>query len=92
MQAEKYIANLEMWGGKGEKEIGRRLNQQCVMIRHPRAILILGRDSELDSKKKKSDFEIIKCKFTHMLDILTYDDLINRLKNAMTQRKDGENQ
>ncbi len=85
MQAEKYLVNLEKWGCEGEKEIARKCGIREIRIRHPKVILIAGRDSELDCDQKKSDFEIIKRKYASVLDIVTYDNLTNRLKNAILQ-------
>lgn len=90
MQAEKYLANLKRWGHRGEDKISKRLGFPGVVIRQPRAMLIMGRDAELDCTQKRSDFEIIKREFSHMLDIVTYDDLISRLKNAVKQFKTAQ--
>ena len=85
MQAEKYLINLERWGKNGESSIGKRIKLSGVTVRNPKAILILGRTTELDNDQKKSDFEIIKRKFANVIDVLTYDDLLERLKNLLEQ-------
>ena len=87
MQAEKYLENLERWGRIGESKIRMKYKLPAIHIRQPRAILILGRDSELDCEQKMSDFEIIRRKFAHVLDIITYDGLTKRLQNAIMQIK-----
>ena len=85
MQAEKYLVNLERWGRSGEQKIARRIGMEKVQIRRPKAIIILGRATELDSDQKRSDFEIIRRKFANVVDIVTYDDLVERLQNVLAQ-------
>lgn len=84
MQTEKYVADLERWGCNGEMEIAKRIGIGKVQIRKPKAIIIMGRTAELDNNQKKSDFEIIRRKFANVMDIVTYDDLVGRLKNVLT--------
>lgn len=83
MQAEKYIADLERLGCTGESEIANRIGIGKIQIRNPKAIIIMGRTAELDNDQKRSDFEIIKRKFAKVMDIVTYDDLVDRLKNVL---------
>jgi hypothetical protein len=83
MQAEKYLINLQRWGSRGEETIKKLTKVDAVFIRSPRAIIITGRSAELDSERKAADFEVVKRKYAHMLDIVTYDDLVNRLKNVI---------
>lgn len=93
MQAEKYIFHLSKWGLSGERELTRRhaadlpANMQ-VKITNPKAIVILGRDKDMagDSLLGGSlalDFEVIRRKYSHMMDIMTYDDLLRRLDNVI---------
>ena len=93
MQAEKYIFHLSKWGLAGERELTRRhaadlpANMQ-VKITNPKAIVILGRDKDIagDSLLGGSlalDFEVIRRKYSHMMDIMTYDDLLRRLDNVI---------
>lgn len=93
MQAEKYIFHLSKWGLAGERELTRRhaadlpANMQ-VKITNPKAIVILGRDKDMagDSLLGGSlalDFEVIRRKYSHMMDIMTYDDLLRRLDNVI---------
>ncbi len=87
MQAEKYLDNLERWGENGEKAISSRIKVLGIKIRSPKAILILGRKDELNDKQKESDFEIIKRKYVHIADVITYDDLVERLENVLRRLK-----
>jgi hypothetical protein len=83
MQAEKYIYHLSKWGVEGEKCYndkyrGELPNELKIKITNPKAIIIMGRSNNLN-EKQKIDFEIIKRKYSNILDIITYDDLNKRL-------------
>lgn len=87
MQAEKYLFHLNKWGRTGEKKISEKFASQLptgmqIQITNPKAIIILGR-SKAFHKDQSFDFEIIKRKYANILDIITYDDLLNRLDNII---------
>ncbi|MGO8943322.1 MAG: Shedu immune nuclease family protein [Syntrophobacteraceae bacterium] len=87
MQAEKYLFHLNKWGVEGEKKIGAKHAAQLpsgmkIKITNPKAIVIVGRSTGF-SKDQNFDFEIMKRKYANILDIITYDDLLNRLKNII---------
>ncbi|HII2693462.1 TPA: Shedu immune nuclease family protein [Escherichia coli] len=92
MQAEKYLFHLSKWGRKGEdiltKKYASRLpDGMSIHISYPKAILIIGRDQIDDrymTEDQKLDFEIIKRKYTNMIDIITYDDLLRRLDHTIS--------
>ena len=84
MQVEKYILHLNKWGKNGEEYLNTKysdcLPSDCkIKITNPGAIIILGRSNKLNAHQK-NDFEIIKRKYKNVIDIITYDDLIRRLK------------
>ena len=54
-----------------------------IQILNPQGILLLGRSNEFTSQQR-SDFELIKRQYKHIADIMTYDDLLSRLKNIIT--------
>ncbi len=92
MQLEKYIFHLNKWGIQGEKVLTETFKSQLppdlkVNITNPKGIVILGRDNNL-SKEQIFDLEIIKRKYANLIDIITYDDLINRLKNIIKKYQD----
>ena len=66
-----------------------------IRVTNPKAMLILGRDrlpdgGEALTPRQLFDLEVIKRKYTNMMDILTYDDLLRRLDNiiaSLIQRK-----
>lgn len=84
MQVEKYIFNLNKWGIKGEETLTQKYQtklilQETIKITNPKGVIIMGRDNNL-SQKQLFDFEIIKRKYSNIIDIITYDDLIRRLE------------
>lgn len=55
-----------------------------IHITNPAAIIIMGRKVGL-SKEQLQDFEVIKRKYKNVVDIITYDDLLNRLNSIIEQ-------
>jgi len=87
MQAEKYLFHLIKWGREGELDIQRRRRASLpagleVKITNPKAMIILGRDSNF-TPAQKFDFEIIKRKYANMIDVMTYDDLLGRIDRIL---------
>ncbi len=46
----------------------------------------MGRENDLSIEQKK-DFEVVKRKYKNVIDIISYDDLLNRLKFTIEQIK-----
>lgn len=98
VQIEKYIFYLNnMNPGNNEvctelkKELPPSVNPQIVA---PKGLLLLGRSDGFEGQKKR-DFEIIKRQYKHIVDIMTYDDLMQRLDNiikGLQIRIDGSQQ
>jgi len=89
VQIEKYVYCLSHWGSSGEKALTSRFETDLpkgvsVRIVNPQGMLILGRSSNL-TEKQKYDFEIVKRQYKNIVDIMTYDDLLERLKNIVSQ-------
>lgn len=91
MQAEKYIFYL-MKNGKIAEE---SLDKQTEKIRdkdyhfkiiNPKSIIIMGHTSNY-TQQQKDDFEVIKRKYTNVLDIISYEDLIYRLETIINTLK-----
>ena len=55
-----------------------------IKITNPSGLIIMGRDNNLTAIQKQ-DFEVIKRKYKNVIDIITYDDLISRLKFTIAQ-------
>lgn len=89
MQVEKYIFHLNKWGINGEKELNKKYSTSLpkdlsIKITNPKAILILGRENDFN-KEQLMDFEIIKRKYANLIDLMTYDDLLKRVKNIISK-------
>lgn len=85
-QIEKYIYCLNS-SDKAKDDVSSKLTSHLpigiqVQVVNPQGILILGRSNELNIQQKQ-DFELIKRQYKHIADIMTYDDLINRLGNIV---------
>lgn len=91
MQLEKYIYYLNRWGTKGEEHLTKKFfnelpNGISIKITNPKGFIIMGRDNTL-SLEQKADFEVVKRKYKNVIDIITYDDLIQRLKSTVERVK-----
>lgn len=87
MQMEKYLYHLNRTVVNSEKKIKKKLTNKVqveidIKIRNPQGIIILGRSNGLNDEELR-DYEIIKRQFKHIADIITYDDLINRLDRLL---------
>ncbi|UKK99762.1 Shedu immune nuclease family protein [Brevibacillus brevis] len=87
MQIEKYLFYLNKWGKRGESVLTERYKKSLpenlqITITNPNAILILGRENDLDNEQRH-DLEIIKRKYKNVVDIVTYDELVRRLKRII---------
>lgn len=83
MQIEKYIYHLNRTGLKSETKIYNEFLKKKhidmpIKIRNTQGIIILGRSNKLNDEQR-SDYEVIKRQYKHIADILTYDDLLNRI-------------
>ncbi len=88
MQVEKYIFYMNKKGLEAEKKLNEKYNGKLpknfnIKVTNPKGLVILGRSNTFDEKQKR-DFEIIKRKYQHIMDILSYDDLLNRLDNMIS--------
>ena len=89
MQIEKYLYYLNRWGAEGEKALSDRFAANLpagfrVNITNPTGIVIIGRDNSLTPEQNR-DFEVVKRKYKHIVDIVTYDDLLRRLQFVLKQ-------
>lgn len=92
MQIEKYIFYLNKFTKKQEKELTDKYKDELpkklnIQVINPKGFVIVGRDSDFDTKQKKDDFEIIKRKYKNLMDIITYDDLVRRIENILNSFK-----
>lgn len=85
-QIEKYIFCLNS-SDKAKEDVSKKLIEFLpegveVKIVNPQGILLAGRSNEFTDEHKK-DFELIKRQYKHVADIMTYDDLAQRLRNII---------
>ena len=88
MQVEKYIFYMNKKGLEADKKLNEKYSGKLpknfnIKVTNPKGLVILGRSNTFDEKQKR-DFEIIKRKYQHVMDILSYDDLLNRLDNMIS--------
>lgn len=89
MQLEKYIYYLNRWAEGGEKLLTARYKEELpagfeINITNPGGLIIMGRENKLNPAQKR-DFEVIKRKYKNVVDIITYDNLLARLKFTIEQ-------
>lgn len=95
MQIEKYIFYLSKWGRKGEEKLTKHYKDDIadgfqIKITNPSGIIIMGRNKGM-SITQQQDFEVIKRKYKNVIDIITYDDLIQRLEFTIAQWTETHN-
>lgn len=91
MQLEKYVFFLNRWGADGEKYLTDKYPDALpvgleIKITNPGGIIIMGRENVLNADQRL-DFEVVKRKYRNVVDIITYDNLVYRLKLIITQIK-----
>lgn len=89
VQIEKYVYTLNHGGEKQVERIREKIQSSLpegieIRVVNPQGILLLGRSNDL-SEEQRMDFEIIKRQHKNIVDIMTYDDLLERLKNIVHQ-------
>lgn len=89
MQLEKYIFYLSRSGQRGEDRFSELYSDNLppglrLKIINPKGLVIMGRENAL-TPHQRDDFEIIKRKYKSVIDIVTYDDLLARLKFTVSQ-------
>ncbi|MFG0398146.1 Shedu immune nuclease family protein [Pseudomonas sp. zjy_11] len=89
MQIEKYLRHLNRGGPKGEaelrKQIGNRLPPSFqIKITNPCGVIIMGREKGLTYAQLR-DLEVTRRHYKHIADIVTYDELLRRLRFILEQ-------
>lgn len=84
MQVEKYLFHFNRSGQSGEQKLTKKYSSELaegfeIKIVNPTGIIIMGRDKGLTTAQK-NDFEVIRRQYRNLVDIITYDDLLRRLK------------
>lgn len=89
MQLEKYLYHLNRWGQTGEDKLNERYAAKLpaslsIKVVNPSGMIIMGRDTHFTSDQR-TDFEVIRRKYRHVVEIMTYDDLLRRLQVICAQ-------
>ncbi len=84
MQLEEYIYHLNRWGEAGEKKLNEKIGSRLppgleIKIVNLSGLIIMARDTD-GTPEQRIDFEVIRRKYRHVFEIMTYDDLLRRLK------------
>jgi len=82
-QAEKYLYNAERKASALAEDI-RREKKIVVSVIRPRAVVIMGHSGQLDVPEKETDFRILRMSLKNV-DVVTYDELLQRMKNQMSK-------
>lgn len=89
MQLEKYLYHLNRGGQTGEEKLNVKYDDRLpgdlrIKIVNPSGMIIMGRDATF-TPDQRTDFEVIRRKYRHVVEIMTYDDLLRRLKVVRAQ-------
>ena len=85
-QIEKYIYYLLNWGQNGEEELTKRYALELpaglkLRFLNPRGLLVLGHCAFNSDEQR--DFDIVRKQYSHIVDIVTYDDMLERLERML---------
>ncbi|TGN18854.1 Shedu immune nuclease family protein [Leptospira idonii] len=80
-QIEKYLYNAESKQAVLERDLKRKIELNFpINVIKPKAFLIIGNSEQLDNDKKKEDFRILRNSYKN-IEIILYDELLNRIRN-----------
>ena len=93
-QVENYIFGLNKDNKKAIENIRKHFSNSgtslpdtlSLKIVNPRGLIIMGRSNTEDEEISNS-IELLRRQYSHIVDIVTYDDLIGRLHNIMNSLK-----
>ncbi len=89
MQIEKYLRHLNRWGASGEAALRKKIGDKLppgfqIKITNPCGIIIMGREEGLTHAQLR-DLEVTRRHYKHIADIVTYDELLRRLRFILEQ-------
>ena len=91
IQAEKYAYLCNIYSEEFNKEKKKKIQEKYKMefkvnVINPKTIIIMGNSDDMNDEEK-SDFELIRRMYSNVIDIITYGDLENRLRNLIQSLK-----
>ncbi|WP_339846987.1 Shedu immune nuclease family protein [uncultured Halopseudomonas sp.] len=89
MQIEKYLRHLNRWGPAGEAALRKKIGDKLppgfqIKITNPCGLIIMGREKGLTHAQLR-DLEVTRRHYKHIADIVTYDELLRRLRFILEQ-------
>ncbi|WP_428508891.1 Shedu immune nuclease family protein [Roseateles sp.] len=92
-QANHYLRHLNRWGATGEDYLTQLLSASLpedfkIRIINPSGIVIMGRSNTLSDVQLR-EFEMLRRDSKGVVDIVTYDDLLARLRAVLDQLRRG---
>lgn len=81
---------MNKYGKRGEEELTEKYKNKLppglkIQIRNPKAIIVMGRSNDMEKNGQQLDFEIIKRHYSNVIDLISYDDLLQRLDRIITR-------
>lgn len=83
VQAEKYLFHAERKASSLAEDVNREIGISVKVVR-PRAVVVLGNSRQLDNTQKQEDFRILRMSMKN-IEIVLYDELLDRLKNQRSK-------
>lgn len=80
-------SNIDMWNKQGSTQVDNRdkLEKENVYTVQPKGIIVIGQLNQLDNRSKRETFQRFR-KSLHGIDILTFDELLNRAKFIVDEK------
>ena len=80
-------ANIDIWDKQGSKQSDNvdKLEKENIFTVQPKGIVIIGQLAQLDSRSKRETFQRFR-KSLHGIDILTFDELLNRARFIVDEK------
>lgn len=92
-QVNHYLRHLSRWGPAGEDYLTQLLSGNLpadfkIRIINPSGIVIMGRSNTLSDAQRR-EFEVLRRDSKGVVDVVTYDDLLARLRAVLDQLRSG---
>ncbi len=80
-------ANIDIWDKYGSQKVDNidKLEKENVFTVQPKGIIVVGQLSQLDNRSKRDTFQRFR-KSIHGIDILTFDELLNRARFIVDEK------
>ncbi len=84
-------ANIDIWDKQGSRQPENvdEFEKKNIFTVQPKGIIVIGQLSQLDSRSKRETFQRFR-KSIHGIDILTFDELLNRAKFIVDEKAEDK--